>query len=766
MPEDQLEGQAALSSFDEEEGLDLRQYWEIVRRHIRLIAVISAGALLVAAIHISMQVPLYTAQTTILIGEQEPGIVEPGSVIRPGQTLQGPDYFTTQCDILKSRSLTARVIRNRGLDRSPLPPGPKMPATAALIQQTFARLLSFVPSRSIEAPRDGVRPAPHEPSGEADKYAVDPSMIDAYLSSLKIQPVENTSLVAVSFTSTDPKFSATVANAYASEYIRQGVELRSQGNREAEHFLHEKLADIKDQLEKSEIALNDYRRDKGIIPGLMVLSGNDAVVVNRLEELSRDLTQAQVTRIGLEAQVHLIHQERYNELPAVMSNALIQGLEGQINDLYSQQASLSNQFKPDYPPLAQLQAKLEETQDRLDGEIDHVVRGIEDQYKEALDREHRLDAEAEKQRALTLSINDAAVQYAILQRDVDTNRQLYDSVLKAMKDVGILAETQTSSISIIDRAEPPGTPSSPRPLRAMSLAAVLGLVGAVGLAFVLEYLDNSLKTPQEAERYLGLPALAVVPHFAGQAVVYGQRKLLRSQDALAKSPSHEPSRPQGYGSSLLEAYRHLRTALLLSRAGAPPKTTLFTSALAREGKTVTAVNTAVMFAQLGSRVLLIDADLRRPRCHQFFSLENRTGLTEILAGGGNPEDFIRPTSLQHLFLLGSGSTPPNPTELLGSRKMRETLRLLEESFDYIVIDSPPVMPVSDALMLSTFVDGVALVTDGSHTPRQQVRAACSRLQYARAKLLGIVLNKADSPLSYYNYYEDYSSAPAADYTVE
>jgi polysaccharide biosynthesis transport protein len=755
---------AAAFSFDREEGLDLLEYWETVRRHMRLVAVVFLGALVVAAVHLSMQVPLYTAQTTILIGPEEPGIVEPGSVVRAGQTTLEPDYFTTQCDILKSRSLAARVIRSQGLEHSPALTRPEgKPNIALMVWNAAARISPFASSHDARG-HSSTAPAAREPAipGDSDNVEVDSPLINAYLGRLVIKPVENTSLVTISFTSTDPKISAAVANAHAAEYIRQGIEIRSQGNREAERFLRQKLVGLKEQLEKSEIALNDYRRAKGIVPGLMSLNGKDAVVVNRLEELSRDLTQAQVGRIGLEAQVQLIRQKKYNELPAVMGNTLIQGLEGQINDLYGQQASLADQFKPDYPPLAQLQAKLSETRERLNQEIGHVVQGIEAAYQEALERERKLEAETDSQRTLTLSINDAAVQYAILQRDVDTNRQLYDSVLKAMKDVGVLAETQTSNISVIDRAEPPDFPSSPRPLRTMTLAAVLGLVGGIGLAFVLEYLDNSLKTPQEAERYLGLPALAAVPNFASQPTAYTQKRLPGSSERAEKSLYQELAKPRGYGSSLLEAYRHFRTALLLSRPGAPPKAMLITSALAREGKTVTAVNTAVMFAQLGSRVLLIDADLRRPRCHQFFSLDNRVGLTEVLAGGGNPEDFVRPTCLQHLFVLGSGSTPPNPTELLGSRKMRETLRLLEERFDYIVIDSPPVMPVSDALLLSTFVDGVALVTDGSRTPRQQVRAACSRLQYARAKLLGIVLNKAQFPRSYYHYYEDYYSGPSID----
>jgi capsular exopolysaccharide synthesis family protein len=365
--------------------------------------------------------------------------------------------------------------------------------------------------------------------------------------------------------------------------------------------------------------------------------------------------------------------------------------------------------------------------------------------------------------------NDAAVQYTVLQREVDTNRQLYDTVLKAMKDVGVLAEAQTSNVSIIDRAEPSDHPSSPNPVQAMLFAVVLGFVGAIGAAFALDYLDNTFKTADEVEHYLRLPTLAVVPEFArNNGQLNGPGNALATRAAADPSLCREVSAPQAHDSVLVEAYRHFRTALMLSRAGSPPKTTLITSAVPQEGKTVTAVNAAVMFAQLGSKVLLVDADLRRPRCHQFFAMENRLGLADVLTGAGSLEDIIRPTAMEHLYFLAAGSSPPNPTELLGSGKMIETLKHLEGLYDYIVIDSAPVIPVSDAMLLSTMVDGVALVTDGSQTPKQQVRAACSRLEYARAKILGVVLNKAALHSNYYHYYGygSYYSDPEVDVSTD
>jgi polysaccharide biosynthesis transport protein len=324
------------------------------------------------------------------------------------------------------------------------------------------------------------------------------------------------------------------------------------------------------------------------------------------------------------------------------------------------------------------------------------------------------------------------VEYVVLAREVDTNRQLYDSVLQRMKETGVSAELRTSNVFVIDEAEQPRAPSSPKIMQSLRLAALLGLIGGVGVAFLREHLNNTLKTPQEVERYLRLPNLSIVPDFVS---------LNWRRYAAPQIPSHLPAGGEnGLGLShhplfvVTEAYCTLRTAILLSRAEEPPKTILFTSATHSEGKTATVINTAIVFAQLGVKVLVIDADLRRPSCHQVLSVQRRPGLTELLTGLGESQELIQPTYTADLFLLSGGSAPPNPAELVGSGKMRETLASLREHYDYILIDSPPVMPVSDAVLLSTMVDGVVLVVDSRQPPKEVVRDACTRLNFARAKI--------------------------------
>ena len=519
--------------------------------------------------------------------------------------------------------------------------------------------------------------------------------------------------------------------------------------------------DIKEELQKSEAALNDYRRRKGIIPGLMSLDGKDAVVLDRLADLSKDLTQAQVARITLESQVTLIRKHQYNALPIVESDLAVQDMEKELNSLYSQEAALSSQFKADYPPLAKLQAQIRELQSRVADAIQKAISGIESQFAQAQEKESELEAEMQRQRAETLNLNDAVAQYAILQRDVDTNRELYNAIMTRMKDVAVSGDIQSTNVSVINSAEVPSSPSSPNKGRALLLALIAGLGGGVALAFTMEFLDNTLKNPEEAESYLRLPNLGVVPEFSsvnGQTA-YAPRQLMNGRESTVLPPGRELVTTHGSYSRVGEAYRNLRTALLLSRAGGPPKVTLITSATSREGKTVTAVNTAVMLAQLGGRVLLIDADLRRARCHRVLAVDNHIGLTEVLAGSRELHEMIRPTEIENLYFLGSGSVPPNPTELLGSPKMVETLLELRAHYEYVVIDSAPVLPVSDSLVLAKLTDGVMLVANGSVTPRQQVKTACARLEYARAKILGVVLNKVKIHSADYHYYyhQDYYS---------
>jgi succinoglycan biosynthesis transport protein ExoP len=719
----------------EREELGLQECFRLLRKHLRFIVLCFVGSLLITAVIMLLTPPTYTGKTMLLIERTTPQVLDFREVLADQRDSDAYDSYKTQFEILKSRTLAARVIREQYLDEDPI---------FASVGQDKGFFVGFW--TQVKGWMEGVTRVLTTPSdpvsdGQSEQGT---NLIDSYLGLLDIQPVQRTQLVTIAFATSSPELSARLANAHAQAYIRRGVELRTRTNEEAQRFLEDKLVELKARVEKSEAALNVYRRQKDIIS----LDDKENIVVERLADVNRRLTEAESARIALEGQVRLIRNGSYALLPTVTNNTLIQSLTAESARLEADYAQLAARFKPGYPQLDQLRAQLNETKRQLRQEIQRTAAGIESAYQAAEATEKQLRTIMEEQKIAALRLKDASVDYAILAREVDTNRQLYDSVLARMKETGVAAELRTSNVSIIDQAEPSWFPSKPKITLNLLLGAFIGLTGGVAFAFLREYLDHTLKTADEAQHYLELPNLASVPNFLR---IDWQRALPRGGPTMIPHPPrHLPAiAKRGLVLSRLplqavtEAYRALRTAVLLSRAEEPPRLILFTSVTHGEGKTATVVNTAIVFAHMGVRVLVIDADLRRPQCHRLFGSPGGAGLTEILTGLRVAEELIQSTYIANLSFLSSGSRPPNPADLLGSRKMRDTLACLQEQYDYILIDTPPVLPVSDAVLLSTMVDGVVLVVNARNTPKQLVREGCARLRYARAKILGTVLNRVD-----------------------
>ena len=580
-----------------------------------------------------------------------------------------------------------------------------------------------------------------------------------YLAKLEIRPVAGTSLVKIKFTTPDPALSARLANAHANSYLRYGVDLRVQSNDEASEFLKQRLTKLKQRVEQSETALNSYRKNKGII----AVDEKENVIIDRWLDLTKNLNKAEAERIGLEAQIRSIHGGNFDEIPAVRDNPVISGLKSELAKSEWEYAALSKQFKPGYPPLDSLKTHIDENRRRLQSEIQSEVRKIEVIYNTAKNNEAALRGTTEKQKKATLNLKDSAVQYAMLAHDVETNRQLYAGALQRSKEIGVAAEVRSSNIYLMGKAEPPLGPSYPDSSGILMRGLLLGLLAGVGLAFLLDRLDNTIKSPEEAERFIHLPTLGVVPDFAmprGARIGYMSKLVHSAKSELPGRSSQDEDRPSVLDhhprSLVAEAYRSLRSSLLLSQAGGPPHIMLMTSATRGEGKTTTLVNTAILFAQLGSPVLVIDADLRRPRCHTLLKMENSAGLADLLTGQIDLDEAIRSTPAENLFLISAGAVPPNPAELLGSKRMHELLQQLRTRFEFILIDSSPVMAVSDAVFLSTMVDGTLLVVSG-RTPKPLVRKTRTRLTMPHTKLLGVLLNRVDvRAREYGSHYSRYS----------
>jgi succinoglycan biosynthesis transport protein ExoP len=737
----------------------LKDYWLTLRKHLGLVIAALITSVFVTFLIVFTMTPIYTAEATILIEPNDPQVLDIKQVISDTFDQDSDDYFKTQYELLKSRRLAAEVVRQENLATDPMFAGEQ--ARAAARTGLVTGLLGTFRSEFAGPAAPSSNTAEIRIDADETLPGVPSSLVSAYLSRLQVKPEPGTRLVKVSYSSPSPVLSARLANAHAAAFIHRGLELHSEANEEAQRFLQAKLTELRERVENSETALNAYRRDKGILP----LGDKQDLVIQRLDQLSRDLMSAESARISLEAQQKLIHKGEFDSLPSVANSILIQQLKSSLSQLESEYVSLSARFNAGYPRLDELQAQADETRRHLGEEVSKAVEASRSAYAAAVAKEKTLRERVEQQKALAFGEKDSGVQAAILAREVDTNKQLYDSVLQRMKETGVAAQVRASNVFIVDRAEPPHSPAKPRRRLDLLLSVLVGLAAGVGLPFFLESLDDTLSNPEKVERYLRLPNLALVPDFTrlngaglppAVSSIFLKKTRRKARQVADGSQTHHRDLVVGEGrlSGVAEAYRTLRSALLLSRAGEPPRATLITSAINSEGKTVTAANLAASFAQMHLSVLVVDADLRRPRCHRIFNLQNDVGLTEILTGMADISAVIAKTTMPQLDLLKAGSQPPNPSELLGSRKMRETLDSLRSRYEFIVIDSAPIMLVSDALTLSTIVDGTLVVVNSSQTAKNLVRMACARLEFVGAKILGVALNLVDITGPEY-YYKDY-----------
>jgi succinoglycan biosynthesis transport protein ExoP len=701
-------------------------YWHAIVRHKRLILALTVVSVLVAGVAVCVMPRTYIATATILIDHRAPKVdLKPGSEAAELTDEEVDDYYGTQNKILQSRSLALRVIQDLALQDSPLlNPRP---------------LLSLL----------GIK------SRQRSKAQVREEQIDAYLKRLAVKPQTGTRLVTISFSAPEPMLSARIANAHVRAYVDQGVELRDQTSTNARRFLEAKLQEIKQRVEKGEAALSDYRRKQGIIADPSDDKGR--MLSQRLADLAKALTAAETERISLESELHLIRAGDYDSLPTVINSTLIQNLKQEYAKADADYAGLASQFKPDYPELQEIIAHRNELRRRLDHEMQQVAAGIEWSYKAAVAREDELRKKVDAEKAHATALNDVWLQDTLMARQVESDQTLYRNVLAKINEMSVIGGAPSNEVSIIDQAEPPLAPSSPKRLTIVASTGVGSLFLGICLALMLDQLDDTFKDPDQLERALALPCLGLVPDFA--RLNYAGRRLLRKPASVAIPFATARELPAAKaGTEINETFRAIRIGIVASRALPSPKTVLVTSSKVSEGKTMTAVNTALAFAQMGDKVLLIDADLRRCRCHGVLDIPNDTGLSEVLSGRRKAEEVVRSTGIEGLACMTAGAPNPNPGALLGSKRMAELLGYLRAFYDCILIDSAPVMQISDTLLLATMVDGVLLVA-GPATPKQVLRTVCSRLQMVRANILGFVLNRLDIKLGHDGYYYAPDGAP-------
>jgi polysaccharide biosynthesis transport protein len=698
----------------------LYDYLLILRKHQWLILSFMLAVVTIVSIATFRMQPVYLATTRIELGRENANILPFQGTDSYDYMLDLENYIETQSKILTSETLALQTIR-----------------TGVLSGQTFA---SGADSSS-EALATGSLANQKRPPELA-----------AFLGSLSVKRVPNSRLMDITFEATSPELAAQVVNAHIRNYIDQNRRSHYDATTAATTWLTDQLDELKIKVKNSEDARLDYERKNQI----WELDDKQNITTQRLSEISRQLIDAQSDRMRKQSLYDYAKAGDADLVPQIRDNISVQDLLRKRSDLNSQYTEALNQYGPNFPKVQRLQSQLKDVDQNLEREKKAVVARLGGEYHEAQQREELLSHTLDQQKTEANLMSERMVQYNILKRDAEADKALYDGLLTKLKEAGISAALQSSNIRVVDPAMIPSYPSRPAKARNVALAFLVGLVGGIGLALLREYMDNTVKTPDDIETLARLPSLAVVPAFDDSNGDGYRKKSLGNALGNGRAGHVELVAQHLPKSQMSEAFRALRTALLLSQAGKPPQVILVTSALPREGKTTAAANLAVTLAQLGDRTLLIDADLRKPGVGRLLNMNGGkyAGLSSYLAGVSSLELVtVQHPAIPNLSAIPTGPLPPNPADLLSSHRLADAIAELRTKFKFIVIDTPPVMAATDAVILSVQADGVVLVVRSGETPKEAFSRTRDLLVSVKCHLLGVVLNAVNSsaPDYYYSY---------------
>ena len=724
---------AAQAEF-EEQSIHLREYLLVLlkRRWMILIVVVLAGT--IGMVHSFRQTPVYRTSSTLYI--DRPGYTFVPEVISDSQSWQGYDSFmNTQYKLLKSKSLAKRVIETLNL--------------------TANGLILGNQGLNIKEP----------PAGRVSEKQVK-EIVEQILGTVEIVPVKGTKLCEIAFTTADPKLSRILANAWAEEYAQYSLASEYEYTQKAEELLDEQVKSMQEEIAEKEKILQDYSLEKQVVK----LDKDRSMGSYMLEELNSALTTATKDRISREVHYFDLQSRPRQAFPDIAGNPAIQQLKMDYSSLERQYTEKSKTYKADYPEMIRIRSQMDQIRQRLEQETNDqyskVLATARADYQEALNKEKVLQKELESSKRQSVETYRKEFDYDRLRLEIDNKKALLESLSKKRNETGVSAqvkEKKATMVRIVDRAELPDTIYKPNIRRNILFSLLIGFAAALGLAFVLEHWDRSLKNPEDLERYTQLPFLGIVPRYVVQENFgnNNRRAVVRKEDA-ANSPSEATYLMALYNPSSVacEALRTVRTSLLLSFPEGPPRSILITSSRPGEGKTFIACNLAISLAQLDKRVVLIDADMRNSQVHRIWSLRNNAGLSHFLTSNMAAENVIQPTRVNGLSLITSGAKTPRPAELLSSTRLEQLIRLLEQEFDHIILDSPPIVPVADSLILATRCSCVLMVIHGGVTPHEVVQMAKQKLSKSHAVIGGAVLNSVDlnDPYYYYSYYSNYAYA--------
>ncbi len=703
----------------------LKRKWTVLACLVTVFSVVGIASL--------KMTPVYEANGSIAINKPDSSLGNFNNSPTFNLDYYDPTEIETEVKILQSDLLALQVVKDLALDRRPEFGGKAAP-----------------PSPSLDLAPDPLQADPSRTS----------ALISNFRGNLKVALAPNTKIIEVHFRSADKVLAANVVNKLMEDYTENNFKSRFDSTMQAEEWLKNQLVDLQMKVENSQEKLVRYQKEHEILG----IDEKQNITTAKLDELNKALTAAESERMNKESVYRLVQSGDADTVASAATaleaagsgtqsaSSLLEGLRTKEADLKIQAAELNTQFGPSYPKLAQVNNQLKEIDAQILLETRKVAGKIRGQYLAAVQRENMLHDALEKQKQEENKLNESAIEYSILKRDLESYRTLYEGLMEKMKEAGVSAGLKSNNFRIVDVARVPTSPIEPNIPRNLAFALMLGLTSGIGLAFLLEGLDNTVRTTEQAQMISGLPPLGMIPMGSRTARegASGKRLVIATSKEAVELVAQV--RPQ---SQMAESYRAMRTSLLLSHLGAPPQVIMITSALPQEGKTTTSINCAVVLAQKGVRVLLIDADLRRPSIHKTLGMGPRSGLSNVLTGSATLQQTItRSSILPNLSILPAGTPPPNPAELLASSNMRDVLEELRGQYDHIVVDTPPTLSVTDAVVLSPRADAIVLVIRSGQTTKQALRRSRDILAQVNAKVSGVLLNAVDlSSPDYYYYYE-------------
>lgn len=750
-----------------EDSFRLRDYWLAARKRAWLILSITFLVTVLATVYMASKPDIYEAEARIQVDLENPnpalGAASKNGSVVVSNSYNDPTYFATKLQILTGPGLLRRVSKTLDLEHNSAFVRADAPQ-AQSVWQNILRILQIKKKPRVQPTdpealplRTEVAPATAREDLD-DATRLEPYVI-ALQENLTVEPVKesrlsgrDTRLIDVNYRHTDPRIAAKIVNAIADTFALGNLEKKTEANSSTGDFLQKRIAELQMQIRADGERLSNYARNNQILS----LDSSQNTVVERLAGLNRQLLEAENDRKLAEAAYRAASRPGAATALAEGSGTQINELEQKLTSLRQQRAQLLIENTEDWPEVktidSQIKAIEKDLGDTRQRSSNTVLTNLKTRYEQSLEREQALRSAFNQQRGETVTQNEASINYRLIQQELETNKTLLEGLMQRSKENDVVQAGTPNNIYVVDYAVAPAAAVGPRRLRGIALAFALSITFAFGLAIFLERMDDTIRSTEDVEKRLQLPTLTVIP-LIGSLM---RRKLLPG----GRGNHHEDARPEllfntDEKSGLADAYRQLRTSVLLSTPGQAPQVLVITSSLPAEGKTTTAVNVAVTLGQTGSKVLIIDGDMRRPRIHQIFKISNQDGLSSILSRKHTDEEveaMIRHNEESGLYMLTSGAVPPNPAELLGSDQMRQLLTFLRSKYDHIVIDTPPVASFTDGILISLMSDGAILVIHGGKSSRTVVRHARQQLRNVGVKVLGVVLNKIDLHSADYQYY--------------